>query len=79
MNAAALASATIVSFTFTNSTIAATDNIILNHVTTGTRGAYSLNGQCAAGSATIYVRNNSAASLSEAIVIRYSIIKGVTN
>jgi hypothetical protein len=49
MNAAALASATIVSFTFTNSTIAATDNIILNHVTTGTRGAYSLNGQCAAG------------------------------
>jgi hypothetical protein len=79
LNAAALAAATIVSFTLTNSTIAATDVIILNHVTTGTRGAYGLNGQCAAGSAIIYVRNNSAASLSEAIVIRYAIIKGATN
>lgn len=79
LNAAALAAATVVSFTLTNSTIAATDIIILNHVTTGTRGAYTLNANAAAGSATIYVRNNSAASLSEAIVIRFSVIKGVIN
>lgn len=78
MNGAALAAATIVSFTLTNSAIAATDTLILNHVTTGTRGAYTLNAQCAAGSAVIYVRNNTAGSLSEAIVIRFAVIKGVT-
>ena len=78
MNAAALAAAAIVSFTLTNMNIAATDVLVLNHVTTGTRGAYGLNAQCAAGSAVIYVRNNSAGSLSEAIVIRFALIKGVT-
>ena len=79
LNGAALAAATIVSFTLTNSTIAATDVMILNHVTTGTRGGYTLNAQCAAGSAVIYVRNNTAGSLSEAIVIRFAVVKGVTN
>jgi hypothetical protein len=79
LNSAALASATVVSFTLTNSTIAATDILVLNHVTTGTRGAYTLNAQCAAGSAVIYVRNNTAGSLSEAIVIRFVVIKSVNN
>lgn len=78
LNAAALAAAGIVSFTLTNSTIAATDVLILNHVTTGTRGAYGLNAQCGAGSAVVYVRNNSAGSLSEAIVIRFAVVKAVT-
>ena len=78
MNGAALAAATIVSFTLTDSAIAAGDVLILNHVTTGTRGAYGLNAQCAAGSAIIYVRNNTAGSLSEAIVIRFALVKGVT-
>lgn len=77
LNAAALAAATIVSFTLTNTNIEAADVLVLNHVTTGTRGAYGLNAQCAAGSAVIYVRNNSAASLSEAIVIRFVLIKSV--
>jgi hypothetical protein len=79
MNGASLASATIVSFTLTNSAIAATDVLILNHVTTGTRGAYSLNAQCQNGSAVIYVRNNTGASLSEAIVIRFALNKAVTS
>jgi len=79
LNNAALAAATIVSFTLTNSTISATDVLILNHVTTGTRGAYTLNAQCANGSAVIYVRNNTAGSLGEAIVIRYVVIKGTIN
>lgn len=78
MNGAALAAATIVSFTLTNSQIAATDVLVLNHVTTGTRGAYTLNAQCQNGSAVIYVRNNTAGSLSEAIVLRFAVIKGVT-
>jgi len=78
MNNAALASATIVSFTLTNSTIAATDVLVLNHISGGTAGAYTLNAQAAAGSATINVRNATAGSLSEAIVIAYAVIKSVT-
>lgn len=77
MNAAALAAATIVSFTLTNTAIAATDVLILNHISGGTVGAYTLNAQAAAGSATINVRNNTAGSLSEAIVIQFAVIKAV--
>lgn len=77
LNAASLASAAIVSFTLTNSSIAATDLLILNHVTTGTRGAYTLNADCATGSASIAIRNNTAGALAEAIVIRFAVIKGV--
>lgn len=80
MNNAALAAATIVSFVLTNNKIAATDNLIINHISGGaTIGGYGLNGVCGAGSATIYVRNNTAGSLSEAIVLRVTVIKGVTS
>lgn len=75
----ALAAATIVSFTFTNSAIAATDVLILNHKSGGTLGAYTLNASCGAGSATIYLRNNTAGSLSEALVLSFALIKGVTS
>ena len=74
--AASLAAATIVSFTLTNSAIAATDVMIVNHVSAGTRGAYLVNAECLAGSATISIRNNSAAALAEAIVLRFVVIKG---
>lgn len=76
MNNAALNAATIVSFTLTNSLIAATDVLVLNHLSGGTVGSYTLNAQCGAGSATINVRNNTAGSLSEAIVIQFALIKG---
>jgi hypothetical protein len=79
MNAAALAAGTIVSFTLTNTFIAATDVLLLNHVSGGTPGSYSLNAQCGAGSATINVRNNTAGSLSEAIVIAFVVVKGATS
>lgn len=79
MNGAALAAATIVSFTLTNSTIRAADLLVLNHVSGGTVGSYSLTASCAAGSATIYVRNNTAGILSEAIVIRFTRIPGATS
>ncbi len=75
-NAAALASATIVSFTLTNSAIGANDLVVLNHSAGGTAGAYTLNAQCAAGSAKISVRNATSGSLSEAIVIAFAVIKG---
>lgn len=78
MNNAALAASTTVSFTLTNTLIAATDVLILNHISGGTAGSYTLNAQCAAGSASINVRNVSLGSLSEAIVIQYVLIKGAT-
>jgi hypothetical protein len=78
MNAASLAAATTVTFTLTNSTIATTDLLVLNHVSGGTAGAYLLNAQAAAGSASINVRNVTAGALSEAIVIGFAVIKAVT-
>ena len=77
MNNAALAADTIVSFTLTNTTIAATDVVVLNHASGGTAGKYVLNAQAAAGSALITVTNISAGALSEAIVIRFAVVKAV--
>ena len=76
MQNTALGAATIVSFVLTNSTIANTDLLAINHVSGGTIGAYTFNASCNAGNATIYVRNNTAGSLSEALVLRYAVIKG---
>ncbi|WP_206631167.1 hypothetical protein [Mesorhizobium sp. M7A.F.Ca.MR.362.00.0.0] len=76
MQATALAAGAIVSFTLTNSVITADDVLILNHKAVGTPGGYSLNARCAAGSATIDVRNNTAGSLSEAIVIQFALVQG---
>jgi|TARA_R100000084_G_scaffold105139_1_gene62312 hypothetical protein len=78
LNGAALAADTTVSFTLTNTTVAATDIIVLNHVSGGTAGSYLLNAQAAAGSASINVRNITSGSLSEAIVIGFAVVKAVT-
>jgi hypothetical protein len=77
MNAASLAAATVVSFVLTNTSIAATDLLLCEHVSGGTAGAYSIAAFPAAGSATISVRNNTAGALLEAIVLRFSIFKSV--
>ena len=78
MNNAALAGSTAVSFTLNNSLISANDVIIvcISSVTTGsTAGAYtSYVSNMTAGSASITLRNLSATSYSEAIVINFSII-----
>ena len=76
MNGAALAADAIASFTLTNTWIAATDVLVLNHGSAGTVGKYVLGAQCAEGTAVINVTNISAGSLSEAIVIRFVVIKG---
>lgn len=78
MNAAALDTATAVSFTLTNNQIAATDLLVINHVSGGTLGAYMFGARAAAGSATITVRNVTAGSLSEALVIGFAVIKATT-
>ena len=79
MNGAALAADTTVSFTLTNTTIAATDIIVLHHVSGGTAGSYLLNAQAGSGSASINVRNITSGSLSQAIVIGFAVIKAVTS
>jgi hypothetical protein len=78
LNNAQLDAATIVAFTFTNSAIAATDTIICTHQSAGTSGAYTINAFPGAGSAVVSVRNNSAGNLSEAIVVRVTVIKSVS-
>lgn len=80
MNNAALAAATIVSFVVNNSAIAATDFIGTAHESGGTTGAYTINARATgAGTAAIDVRNNTAGSLSEAIVIRFFVHKSVNS
>ena len=77
---AALAAAAEVSFTVTNSKIAATDVVVACHGSAGTAGAYivSANG-IAAGSFKITVSNVSGGSLSEAIVINFVALKGAAS
>jgi hypothetical protein len=78
LNAAALAAAGIVSFTLNNSNLVAGDQLVCTHHATGTFGAYTINGRVTGnGTAIVTVRNNSSSSLSEAIVVKFSIIKAV--
>jgi len=76
MNGAALSANTTVSFVMTNSSVDSNDVLILNHISGGTVGSYSLNAQPAVGIATINVRNITSGSLSESIVLRFVVIKG---
>ena len=77
---ASLTHATVVSAVWTNSKIAATDVVIINHKSGGTIGAYTFNVSCGAGTATLYNTNNqTAGSLSETLVLRFVVIKGVTS
>lgn len=78
MNNASLAADTAVSFTLTNSQIAATDVLVLSHAGGGTLGAYFFGHRCAAGSATLTVRNLTAGALAEAVVISFAVIKATT-
>jgi hypothetical protein len=75
-----LAHSATVSATWTNSKIAATDVVIINHKSGGTIGAYVFNVSCGAGTATLYIRNNqTSGTLSDAIVLSFVVIKGVTS
>ena len=80
MNGAALAASTTVEFTFNNSLIASTDVLVLNiSGTAATAAAYNLGTRSTGtGSVVIGLRNITAGSLSEAVVISFAIIKGVT-
>ena len=80
MNGAALADDATAAFTLTNSTIAATDVVIVNVASVGTAGAYQVTvGAIAAGSCSISVLNVSGGALSEAIKLNFAVIKAVAS
>jgi hypothetical protein len=80
MNAAALAAAAEVSFTLTNSFIAATDVLIVNVASGATAATYTATiDAVAAGSCRITVGNHSTSSQSEAIVLNFVVVKAVTS
>jgi hypothetical protein len=80
MNNAALAGGAVATFTLTNNLISVNDTIIVcvSNVTTGTTAAAYTTYVCSltTGSAVIALRNLSATSYSEAVVINFAIIHG---
>jgi hypothetical protein len=76
MSNASLAANTTVSFVLSNSDAGANDTVIVNHISGGTIGVYLITPVAGAGQVTFYVRNTTAGALAEAIVFRYTVIKG---
>lgn len=79
MDAAALAGDTSVTFVLTNTKIAAGDMVVIQHVSGGTVGSYTVSAVAAAGSASITVRNITTGSLSEALVVKFMLFKTTTS
>ena len=69
----------IVSFTFTNSSISSTDLVLLQHQSGGTLGAYTFTATPGSGSAVVYVTNVAHVNLGEAPVVRFAVIKSVNS
>jgi len=77
MNNANLATVTTVSFTLNNSTIGANDTLVVCIASGATVGAYLVYvSNLAAGSATISLRNFTAGTLGEAVVVNFAVIHG---
>jgi hypothetical protein len=77
MNGAALANGATVLFTLTNNKISANDVVIVNLGSAGTSGAYwPYVANVGAGTAVIGLYNNTAAPLSEAVVVNFAILHG---
>jgi hypothetical protein len=80
MNGAALGAGATVLFTLTNSKISANDVLIVNLGSAGTSGAYwPYVANVGAGTAVIGLYNNTAGSLSEAVVVNFAVIHGQSN
>lgn len=77
---AALGPTSEIAFTVTNSTVAATDCIVLSKASGGASAKYDLYvGAVADGSFDIVIRNVTSASGSDAITINFAVIKAVTS
>ncbi len=80
MHNASLADGAEVTFTVTNSEVAATDVVVVNHGSAGTAGAYVVQANTlAAGSFKITVGNVSGGALAEAIVLNFVALKGASS
>lgn len=78
MHNATLNAAAEATFTLTNSTIAATDVVLVNVATGATAGTYTaVVDAVAAGSCRITVGNHSGSNQGEAIVLNFIVLKGV--
>ena len=78
MNNAALGATTTVAFTLNNTSIAATDGVLVWIVSGATALSYSVQVEAvAANSCSIAVRNYTAGPLSEAIVLGFAVVKAV--
>jgi len=81
MQATGMANGNVATFTLTNSVIESTDYILVQHQSVGTLGAYACTASPSSGSAQIHVTNISQAvgTLSEAIVLRFAVIKSANS
>ena len=77
MHNAALASGVEIGFNLNNSSIGAADCIIVNTYANASYTVRAVNG--GAGLAYIYIENNTAGSLSDAVILNFSIIKGAVS
>lgn len=78
MDSASLAAGATVTFTLNNSNIQNKDVLVINHVSGGTLGDYTVAPSCGSGAATIAVTNRTAGILSDAVVLRFVLVKAVT-
>lgn len=79
MNGEALAASTAVAFTLTNSQIAPQDVVAISIKSGATAGAYAVSTlDIASGTVKIVLRNLTAGSLSEAVVLNFVLIKSTT-
>lgn len=79
MFSAAQAADAAVTFTLTNSFIAATDYLAVQHKSATNGGAWQFSTVCGAGSATITIRNVSTGSITEATPLQFILFKSVNN
>jgi hypothetical protein len=73
----ALAANTAVTFNLSNSVIESTDIVVVSHISGGTLGSYNFAVAPATGNANIVIRNITAGSLSQALTLRFIVIKSV--
>lgn len=74
---AALLGGTSVTFNFSNSVIEASDIVVVSHISGGTLGSYNFAVAPVAGNANITIRNITAGSLSEALTLRFIVLKSI--
>lgn len=78
-NSTALNANTAVTFNLSNSVIEATDIVVISHISGGTLGSYNFAVAPATGNANITIRNITAGNLSEALTLRFIVIKSVNS